>query len=320
MSFVKDVDDDFGFLFRSHYLFFYLKNNQNERSNVPILYTSGNHESSTSPNLAEAAFPGVDDGGECGQAYTRQLLMPTPSGEQFFWYSTVKGSVRRRFRCCCCLGGVRGRGGGGSCEEERGKEEEEEEESRSKKKKKNGEGAFLLALLNSPKQPRSEKWRWGIEAFFFGAFLARCCPLFLLLVFCVAVEVEVEKKKTSFPFSLSLLSLLPLLPLLSHHHHHHHYLHHHHRLHQNNEKKNAQTQPINSQAFFIQLNSDQSVLPGSTQRAWLLSTLAAVDRSKTPWLIVALHRPLYSDFAYQQEVERSWNLTMALEPIFFENR
>jgi Calcineurin-like phosphoesterase len=137
----------------------------NHHSNVPIFYTSGNHESSTSPTLAQASFPGVDDGGECGQAYSKQLLMPSPSGSQFLWYSTVKGS-----------------------------------------------------------------------------------------------------------------------------------------------------------AFFIQLNSDQSVEPGSTQRAWLLSTLATVDRSKTPWLIVSLHRPLYSDTSIEGEVDRAAILTQALEPIFFENR
>lgn len=53
--------------------------------NVPVLYTAGNHESSTSPSLAEASFPGVDDGGECAQAYDRLLLQPKPSGQQFYW-------------------------------------------------------------------------------------------------------------------------------------------------------------------------------------------------------------------------------------------
>lgn len=127
--------------------------------------TAGNHESSTSPTLAQASFPGTDDGGECGKAYQRQLLMNAPSGEQFLWYSTVKGS-----------------------------------------------------------------------------------------------------------------------------------------------------------AFFVQLNSDQSLQPGSTQRAWLLSELASVDRSKTPWLIVSIHRPLYTDFAVEQEASNAWNLTLALEPILFEYR
>ena len=54
-------------------------------SNVPVLYTAGNHESSTTPTLAEASFPGVDDGGECAQAYDRLLLQPKPSGAQFYW-------------------------------------------------------------------------------------------------------------------------------------------------------------------------------------------------------------------------------------------
>jgi len=64
------------------------------------------------------------------------------------------------------------------------------------------------------------------------------------------------------------------------------------------DKKNTKIQTQNlirysttkGAAQYIQLNSEQSVEPGSTQRAWLLSTLAAVDRSKTPWLIVSIHR------------------------------
>jgi len=52
--------------------------------NVPVLYTAGNHESSTTPTLVEASFPGIDDGGECAQAYDRLLLQPKPSGEQFY--------------------------------------------------------------------------------------------------------------------------------------------------------------------------------------------------------------------------------------------
>lgn len=103
--------------------------------NLPVVYSAGNHESSTTPTLAEASFPGIDDGGECGQAYGRLLLQPQPSGPQFYWYSTTKGA-----------------------------------------------------------------------------------------------------------------------------------------------------------ATFVQLTSEQSVEPGSTQRAWLLATLAAVDRGKTPWLIVSIHR------------------------------
>ena len=47
--------------------------------------------------------------------------------------------------------------------------------------------------------------------------------------------------------------------------------------------------------------------------------MAAVDRTKTPWLIVSIHRPLYSDFAQGSEFEKAANLTRALEPILFEN-
>ena len=54
--------------------------------------------------------------------------------------------------------------------------------------------------------------------------------------------------------------------------------------------KNLRYSTTKGAATFIQLTSEQSVEPGSTQRAWLLLTLAAVDRSKTPWLVVSIHR------------------------------
>jgi hypothetical protein len=34
-------------------------------------------------------------------------------------------------------------------------------------------------------------------------------------------------------------------------------------------------------------------LAGSEQHAWVLSDLAAVDRSVTPWVVVGGHRPMY---------------------------
>ena len=41
------------------------------------------------------------------------------------------------------------------------------------------------------------------------------------------------------------------------------------------------------------LNSELSVAVGSAQLNFTRAALAAVDRAATPWLIVALHRPLY---------------------------
>lgn len=45
-------------------------------------------------------------------------------------------------------------------------------------------------------------------------------------------------------------------------------------------------------AFFI-FNSELPMEPGSPQWAWADAAMAAVDRTVTPWLIAAWHRPLY---------------------------
>merc|ERR1711957_1136018 len=37
---------------------------------------------------------------------------------------------------------------------------------------------------------------------------------------------------------------------------------------------------------------------GSKQYAWLASDLAKVDRTRTPWVIVELHRPMYNNEKY----------------------
>ncbi|GIL47011.1 hypothetical protein Vafri_3850 [Volvox africanus] len=44
---------------------------------------------------------------------------------------------------------------------------------------------------------------------------------------------------------------------------------------------------------FSMLSSEHDLEPGSTQQSWLESDLAAVDRCRTPWVIVMLHRPMY---------------------------
>ncbi len=46
-------------------------------------------------------------------------------------------------------------------------------------------------------------------------------------------------------------------------------------------------------ATFVVASSEHDLQHGSPQHAWLEATLAAVDRCTTPWLLLALHRPLY---------------------------
>lgn len=43
---------------------------------------------------------------------------------------------------------------------------------------------------------------------------------------------------------------------------------------------------------FVALSTEHNFTTGSTQYNWLLADLAAVDRTATPWVIVAMHRPI----------------------------
>lgn len=46
-------------------------------------------------------------------------------------------------------------------------------------------------------------------------------------------------------------------------------------------------------AHFVVVSSEHSLKHGSDQWQWLQAHLPTVDRCKTPWLILAIHRPLY---------------------------
>jgi hypothetical protein len=48
----------------------------------------------------------------------------------------------------------------------------------------------------------------------------------------------------------------------------------------------------------VMLNSELPVGPTSPQYAFLEATLSAVDRTVTPWVIVAFHRPMYYSGAF----------------------
>jgi len=49
-----------------------------------------------------------------------------------------------------------------------------------------------------------------------------------------------------------------------------------------------------SYIHFISLSSESDYSPKSVQHKWLADDLAAVDRNRTPWIIVGWHRPWYS--------------------------
>lgn len=49
--------------------------------------------------------------------------------------------------------------------------------------------------------------------------------------------------------------------------------------------------------------------------AWLAADLARVDRNATPWLFVAIHRPLYETEAYAPDYSVAKGLRTILEPL-----
>lgn len=51
---------------------------------------------------------------------------------------------------------------------------------------------------------------------------------------------------------------------------------------------------------FLMLSTYQPISPGSAQLDWLRSDLASVDRQRTPWLVTALHAPLYNSNSHHQ--------------------
>ena len=66
----------------------------------------------------------------------------------------------------------------------------------------------------------------------------------------------------------------------------------------------------------IFMSSECDFSPESKQFSWLLNDLKAVDRSKTPWLIVTFHRPIYnSNHAHQMEGKVFKSI---YEPIFMD--
>jgi hypothetical protein len=46
------------------------------------------------------------------------------------------------------------------------------------------------------------------------------------------------------------------------------------------------------------MSTEHDFTPGSPQYAWIEQALANVDRTVTPWLMVAGHRPMYVDSDY----------------------
>jgi acid phosphatase type 7 len=69
----------------------------------------------------------------------------------------------------------------------------------------------------------------------------------------------------------------------------------------------------------IMLNSEIEVNPGSAQFDFLNSTLTAVDRTVTPWVVIAMHRPMYyvDDSAAGGTIDAYFQ---TIEPALVENK
>ena len=64
----------------------------------------------------------------------------------------------------------------------------------------------------------------------------------------------------------------------------------------------------------ISLCSYAAFTAGSAQYAWLQRDLGAIDRSKTPWLIVIMHTPWYTSNAHHPMSEGA-EMRAAMEPL-----
>lgn len=66
---------------------------------------------------------------------------------------------------------------------------------------------------------------------------------------------------------------------------------------------------------FIFVNSEQNLGAKSKQRAWLEADLKSVDRQKTPWVVVSMHRPLLVDSNDGGDQKSATTIRTAIEPL-----
>lgn len=68
-------------------------------------------------------------------------------------------------------------------------------------------------------------------------------------------------------------------------------------------------------AHVVSLSSEHNFTAGSEQAEWLVSDLARVNRSSTPWVVVQLHRPMY-DSTFNALLPEEAATRTILEPLF----
>uniref|UniRef100_K3WC55 Purple acid phosphatase n=1 Tax=Globisporangium ultimum (strain ATCC 200006 / CBS 805.95 / DAOM BR144) TaxID=431595 RepID=K3WC55_GLOUD len=64
-----------------------------------------------------------------------------------------------------------------------------------------------------------------------------------------------------------------------------------------------------------QISSEHDYTPGSPMYTWLVNDLKSVDRKKTPWLFLYLHRPMYTSEMYDSDHKLSLFIRKNLEPL-----
>jgi hypothetical protein len=68
------------------------------------------------------------------------------------------------------------------------------------------------------------------------------------------------------------------------------------------------------------VSSEHDLEPGSRQRNWLEADLRSVDRCVSPWLVLAIHRPLYVVYPHKSNRYVGDHLRASLEPLLREYR
>ena len=72
---------------------------------------------------------------------------------------------------------------------------------------------------------------------------------------------------------------------------------------------------------FLQMSTEEAFSPGSPQWTFIVRDLQSVNRTRTPWVVVGMHRPIYTSslngvtFTSDQGVAS--DLREALEQVFF---
>jgi len=71
-------------------------------------------------------------------------------------------------------------------------------------------------------------------------------------------------------------------------------------------------------AVIFMLNSYIDYSPTSTQYKWFTQRLAKIDRSTTPWVIVALHAPWYNSNTAHHDEDEATGMRATMEPLLYQ--